>query len=130
MAEKIVSICMTMFMLVMCMGAGATLNRVLRQQDAGTDSLNTLSAVSPVGAQTEQTKVRVSGDYIISLIRYMKEIDESRKRAGKDTIYEGFKIMSGTGQLTPDNVGSYVSPAKEYTLTCDMKTGKATISEV
>lgn len=128
MNDKIVSICMTIFMLIMCIGLITVFQFTNSQKNQNIALERTSQAVlSTDGEVKADSGVLTTGESLISSIKYINAIDTQRSILGKSTIYTEYKVMLGADRLTKDNVESLVTSGSNYTMTYDLDAKKITV---
>lgn len=128
MNQKIVSVFMTIFMLIMCVGLMTTFQFTNAQRNLDLSLERTdHSVLSTDGEVKSDTGVKVSGDKIISSIKYKEAIDSQRTIVGKQKIYENYKVYMGSQLLTQDNVETVITANSQYTMIYDIENHKITV---
>lgn len=128
MNQKIITIFMTVFMLIMCIGLMTTFQFVNAQKNLDLNLARTdHSVLSTDGEVKEDTGIKISGDSLISCIKYKSSIDSQRTVVGKDKIFENYKVYLGAEILTEENVENLVDKNSQYTMMYNLENYKITV---
>lgn len=115
-------------MLIMCIGLMTTFQFVNAQKNLDLNLARTdHSVLSTDGEVKEDTGVTVSGDSLISSIKYKNSIDSQRTIVGRDKIYADYKVYLGSTLLTEENAEDLVSTDYQYIMTYNLENHRITV---
>lgn len=93
MSDKIASIFMTLFMLIMCFALMTTFQFVNAQKNQDLAEARTSQAVLTTdGTIQREDGVLVKGSEVITALKHIEQIESQRDRIGKDPIYGTYTI--------------------------------------